>query len=94
MPQMLRASESIVRTAVTIVETRNNLMSAQQPTNFPAPSRGTPSGQLQTDNSEARQITLWALLDAFRRRWIPTLAIAIPSTILAGALVWEILPPD
>jgi len=46
------------------------------------------------ENDEGRQITLWGLLDAFRRRWVPTLAIAIPAAILAAALVWEILPPN
>lgn len=41
-----------------------------------------------------RQITLWGLLGAFRRRWIPALAIAIPAAVLAGALIWELLPPN
>jgi succinoglycan biosynthesis transport protein ExoP len=69
-------------------------MSADSRTNSSAPFGGTPSGQLQAENTGARQITLLALLDAFRRRWIPALAIAVPACILAAALIWEILPPN
>ena len=59
-----------------------------------------PPGQVQLSPSsipgdgDGRQITLWGLLDAFRRRWVPTLAIAVPAAILAGALVWELLPAN
>ena len=91
---MLRAFRSGIRVTVITVQSRNHSMSSQQPTNSQEPFRGTPSGQLQLENTESRQITLWALLDAFRRRWIPTLAIAIPAAILIGALVWELMPPN
>lgn len=37
---------------------------------------------------------MWGLLGAFRRRWIPALAIAIPAAVLVGALIWELLPPN
>ncbi|MEZ6063083.1 MAG: AAA family ATPase [Planctomycetaceae bacterium] len=41
---------------------------------------------------QGRQITVWGLLDAFRRRWIPTLALAIPAALLVAAAIWELVP--
>jgi capsular exopolysaccharide synthesis family protein len=32
------------------------------------------------------------ILTAFRRRWVPALAIAIPAALLATAAVWEFIP--
>ncbi len=37
---------------------------------------------------------MWGLLDAFRRRWVPALAVALPAAVLAAALIWELLPPN
>jgi len=60
-----------------------------------APSANSlPPNHYGFDADEGRQITLWGLLGAFRCRWIPTLALAIPAALLAGALVWEVLPPN
>ena len=39
-----------------------------------------------------RQITIWGLLDAFRRRWLPALGLAIPAALLTAALIWELVP--
>jgi len=92
--QVLRAHPFRERTGVTIVETRTNTMSTNSPANSPAPFHPTPASSIGMETEEGRQITLWGLLDAFRRRWVPTLAIAIPAAILAAALVWELLPPN
>ncbi len=43
-------------------------------------------------SGQGRQITVWGLLDAFRRRWIPTLALAVPLAVLIAAAVWELVP--
>ena len=53
--------------------------------NGPAPMGG---------NGTERPITLWGLLDAFRRRWIPTLAIAIPAALLVAGLLWQMVPAE
>ena len=69
-------------------------MSDHQPANFPRVFRGASSGRFHTENAEHRQITLWALLDALRRCWVRTLAVAIPAAVLTAALIWEVLPSE
>ncbi len=54
------------------------------------PNGPTPASSDGTD----RPITLWSLLDAFRRRWIPALAIAIPAALLVGGLMWQMVPAE
>lgn len=39
-----------------------------------------------------RELTAIGILKAFRRRWVPALAIAIPAALLVTAAVWEIIP--
>ena len=39
-----------------------------------------------------RELTAMGILTAFRRRWVPALAIAIPTALLATAAVWEFVP--
>lgn len=39
-----------------------------------------------------RELTALGILTAFRRRWVPALALAIPAAMLAAALVWEFIP--
>lgn len=39
-----------------------------------------------------RPVTLWGLVDAFRRRWIPALALAIPAAVLVAGLLWQSIP--
>ena len=41
-----------------------------------------------------RPVTFWSILDAFRRRWIPTLAVGIPAALLVGALLWQLVPAE
>jgi len=41
-----------------------------------------------------RPVTFWGILDAFRRRWIPTLAVAIPAALLVGGLLWQMIPAE
>lgn len=58
---------------------------------FPLSSRPagpTPAG----GNGTERPITLWGVLNAFRRRWIPALAVAIPSALLVAGLLWQAVP--
>ncbi|MCA9083579.1 MAG: hypothetical protein KDA81_05970, partial [Planctomycetaceae bacterium] len=60
------------------------------------PSRITSrtSGNLPSGDGSDRQITFWGVLDAFRRRWIPSLAIAIPSALLVAGLLWQMIPAE
>lgn len=69
-------------------------MSSQQPASLPPSHRAGSMSQSPQGDGEVRQITMWGLLGAFRRRWIPALAIAVPAAVLMGALVWELLPPS
>jgi len=39
-----------------------------------------------------RELTAMGILTAFRRRWIPALAVAIPVALLVTAAVWELIP--
>lgn len=39
-----------------------------------------------------RELTAIGILTAFRRRWVPALAVGIPAALLATALVWEFIP--
>lgn len=56
---------------------------SSRPSGSPSPGMG---------NGTDRPVTFWGILDAFRRRWIPTLAIAIPSALLVAALMWHAIP--
>lgn len=42
--------------------------------------------------STGRELTAIGILTAFRRRWVPALAVGIPAALLATALVWEFIP--
>lgn len=54
-----------------------------------------PSGSpLPNGGSSERPVTFWGILEAFRRRWIPTLAVAIPAALLVGALMWQMVPAE
>src|SRR6186713_2408590 len=39
-----------------------------------------------------RELTAIGILKAFRRRWVPALAAAIPAALLVTAAVWEYIP--
>ena len=39
-----------------------------------------------------RELTAIGILTAFRRRWVPALAVGIPAALLATSLVWEFIP--
>lgn len=39
-----------------------------------------------------RELTALSILVAFRRRWVPALALGIPAALLAAALIWELVP--
>ncbi len=39
-----------------------------------------------------RELTAMGILTAFRRRWVPALAIGIPAAFLITAAVWEFIP--
>ncbi len=39
-----------------------------------------------------RELTAMGILTAFRRRWVPAIAIAVPAALLATAAVWEFIP--
>ncbi len=54
------------------------------------PNGPTPASSDGTD----RPITLWGLLDAFRRRWIPALAVAIPAALLVAGIMWQMVPAE
>ncbi len=41
-----------------------------------------------------RELTAMGILTALRRRWVPALAVAIPSALLAAAAVWEFIPAN
>ena len=67
--------------------------------NSPEPFPGSrvsnrPSGTPGNGNGTDRPVTLWGILDAFRRRWIPCLAIAVPSALLVAALAWQSVPAE
>lgn len=65
----------------------------------PAPQQQTPQissrpsdGPTGNGGSTDRQVTFWGILESFRRRWIPTLAVAIPAALLVGVLMWNLVP--
>ena len=39
-----------------------------------------------------RELTALGILTAFRRRWVPALAVAIPAALLITAAMWELIP--
>ncbi len=39
-----------------------------------------------------RELSALSILVAFRRKWVPALALGIPAGLLAAALVWELVP--
>jgi succinoglycan biosynthesis transport protein ExoP len=43
---------------------------------------------------QGRELTAMGILTAFRRRWVPALAVAIPAALLAAAAVWEFIPAN
>lgn len=53
-----------------------------------------PSGSPSTGGGVERPVTLWGVLDAFRRRWIPALAVAIPAALLVAGLLWQAIPAE
>lgn len=53
-------------------------------------SRVTQSVPMGT--GKERPVTFWSILDAFRRRWIPAVAIAIPAALLVAGLLWQAIP--
>ncbi|MEP3478490.1 MAG: AAA family ATPase [Fuerstiella sp.] len=53
-----------------------------------------PSGSPATGGGVERPVTLWGVLDAFRRRWIPALAVAIPAALLVAGLLWQSIPAE
>ena len=62
-------------------------------TNRPTSSATFSQGSGKSLNS-MRPFTFPDLLDAFRRRCVKTLAMAVPAALLVGALIWETLPPS
>ncbi|MCR9198599.1 MAG: AAA family ATPase [Planctomycetaceae bacterium] len=64
-----------------------------------APSRGSISSRVNTTpgaapigNGSERPVTFWSILDAFRRRWVPAVAVAIPAALLVAGLLWQMIP--
>ena len=55
-------------------------------------SRVTTSGAAPVGNGSERPVTFWSILDAFRRRWIPAVAVAIPAALLVAGLLWQMIP--
>lgn len=53
-----------------------------------------PNGSPSTGGGVERPVTLWGVLDAFRRRWIPALAVAIPAALLVAGLLWQAIPAE
>lgn len=53
-----------------------------------------PNGSPATGGGVERPVTLWGVLDAFRRRWIPALAVAIPAALLVAGLLWQAVPAE
>lgn len=53
-----------------------------------------PNGSPSTGGGVERPVTLWGVLDAFRRRWIPALAVAIPTALLVAGLLWQAVPAE
>ncbi|MFO0425463.1 MAG: tyrosine-protein kinase family protein [Planctomyces sp.] len=51
-----------------------------------------PDGQSVRPGQTGRELTTLGILTAFRRRWVPALALAIPAALLAAAVVWEVVP--
>lgn len=52
-----------------------------------------PSDNLTAAGSTGdRPVTFRGILEAFRRRWIPALAVAVPAALLVGALMWQTIP--
>ncbi len=45
-----------------------------------------------TNNGTDRPITFWGILDAFRRRWIPALAVGIPAALIVSGMLWQMIP--
>lgn len=71
--------------------------SGQVPNGAPTPrspvsSRVTTNGTQPTGNGTERPVTFWSILDAFRRRWIPAVAVAIPAAMIVGGLLWQMVP--
>ena len=48
--------------------------------------------QAPNNTGTDRPITFWGILDAFRRRWIPALAVAIPAAMLVAGVLWQMIP--
>lgn len=68
-------------------------MSSNLPPDQPSRSYpGSLANGASASSGQGRQITMWALLDAFRRRWLPALSIGIPSSIVMAAVVWQLVP--
>lgn len=55
-------------------------------------SRVNTGGAAPTGNGSERPVTFWSILDAFRRRWIPAVAVAIPAALLVAGLLWQMIP--
>ena len=55
-------------------------------------SRSDGSSGRGTAAPAGRELTAIGILTAFRRRWVPALALAIPAALLATAAVWELNP--
>lgn len=58
----------------------------------PVSSRVTTNGTQPNGNGTERPVTFWSILDAFRRRWIPAVAVAIPAALIVGGLLWQMVP--
>ena len=61
----------------------------------PLPRSGAPgrtSRVAKAAEEESRQITPLGLLHAFRRRWIPAVAVGLPLAVLAAVVLWELTP--
>lgn len=73
---------------------------AQQPGQVP---NGAPNGRgsltsrvtatpTPNGNGTERPVTFWSILDAFRRRWIPAVAVAVPAALLVAGVLWQLIP--
>lgn len=48
----------------------------------------------RSEGGAQRPFTLLGMLDAFRRRWIPALAVAVPAALVVAGLLWQAVPAE
>lgn len=74
----------------TLVPEQRGISAGSAPPRVSSRPDGTPVGNRQVP--QTRELTALSILVAFRRRWVPALALGIPAALLAAGLVWELVP--